>query len=57
MVRDIVRLRTARQNRILRLSFPLFRNSASKVDREKLLHRINLCQLANIVIALMVNII
>ena len=30
MARDIVRLRTARQNRILRLSFQLFINSVSK---------------------------
>ena len=35
MVRDIVRLRTARQNRILRLSFPLFRNSTSKSGQRK----------------------
>lgn len=56
-MRDIVRLRIARQNRILRLSFPLFRNSASKVDRETLLYRINLHRLVYIIIALMVNII
>ena len=57
IMRDIVRLRIARQNRILRLSFPLFRNSASKVDRETLLYRINLHRLVYIIIALMVNII
>ena len=35
MARDIVRLRTARQNRILRLSFPLFINSVSEHIQRK----------------------
>ena len=57
MARDIVRLRTSRQNRILRLSFPLFIIRSQKVDREKLSHRANLYRLVNTIIALMVNVI
>ena len=35
MVRNIVRLRTARQNRILRLLLPLFKSSTSKHVQRK----------------------
>ena len=57
MVRNIVRLRTARQNRILGLSFPLFIISSWNMYREKLSHRVDLCRLVYTIIVLVVNVI
>ena len=57
MVRDVIRLRTARQNRILGLSFPLFIISSWNMYREKLSHRVDLCRLVYTIIVLVVNVI